>query len=68
MLTRFERFTLNMNEIGLYWHRIAAGEMKHFGLRGSTAVYFVALKSHPEGLTAAALTLLCGKDKSDVSR
>lgn len=68
MLQRFEHFTYNINEISLYWHRIAAGEMKRYGLKGSCAIYFIKLYNHPEGITAAELGPMCGKDKADVSR
>ena len=68
MLTRLENFISNINEVSLYWHRMTAVVMKKHGLRGSTASYFIQLYNHPEGLPAASLCKLCGKDKGDVSR
>lgn len=68
MLSRFERFTYNIDEVSLYWHRIAAAEMKRYGLKGSAAVYLVKLLTFPDGLTAAELVSLTGRDKADVSR
>ena len=68
MLSRFEKFTYDINEIDLYWHRIAAAEMKVYGLKAGTALYFTRLSAHPEGLTAAELAASCGRDKADVSR
>lgn len=68
MLSRFERFTYDINEIDLHWHRIASAEMKRYGLKGGTALYFTKLYQHPEGISAAELGALCGKDKADVSR
>lgn len=68
MLSRFEKFTYDINEIDLHWHRIASAEMKGFGLKGGTTIYFTKLYTHPEGLTAAELGAVCGRDKADVSR
>lgn len=68
MLSRFEKFICDINQIDLFWHRLSASEMKRYGLKGNYAIYFTRLHSHPEGLTAAQLAALCGKDKADVSR
>jgi DNA-binding MarR family transcriptional regulator len=68
MTERFERFTADIFEIYRYWHKIAADEMEKYGLKGSHAVYLVVLYNLKEGVTAARLSQLCGKDKSDVSR
>ena len=68
MLSRFETFIYDITEIDLFWHRIANNEMKRYGLKGNYALYFTRLHSNPEGLTAAQLGTLCGKDKADVSR
>lgn len=68
MLTRSEKFILDITEIDLYWHRLASIEMGKLGLKGSYALYFTRLYSRPEGMTAAELGAACGKDKADVSR
>lgn len=68
MTDRFERFTFAISEIYHHWHKIAAGEMEKYGLKGPHAVYLVTLFNYKEGITAARLSELCGKDKSDVSR
>lgn len=68
MLSRFEKFTYDINEIDLHWHRIASAEMKRYNLKGGTALYFTKLYKNPEGLTAAELGAVCGRDKADVSR
>lgn len=68
MLDRFEKFICDITEIDLYWHRIASAEMKRYGLKGSYAIYFPMLRDSPEGLSAAELAALCGRDKADVSR
>lgn len=68
MIQRFERFSLAISEISRYWHKIAADEMEQYGLKGPHVVYLVTMYRHPEGLTAARLGELCGRDKADVSR
>ena len=68
MVERFERFSLAISEISRYWHRIAGEEMERYGLRGAHSVYLLALNRCPEGVTAAQLSEICGKDKADVSR
>lgn len=68
MVDRFERFSLAISEIWRCWHRIAAEEMGKYSLKGPYAVYFTTLYRHPQGITAAQLGDLCGRDKADVSR
>lgn len=68
MIDRFERFSLAIAEVSRSWHRIAAGEMEKYSLKGPHAVYLTTLYDRPEGITAAKLSELSGKDKSDVSR
>ena len=68
MIDRFERFSLAVSELYRYWHKIAADVMEQYGLKGPYAVYFTALYQYPDGVTAARLAELCGRDKADVSR
>ena len=68
MLDRFERFTFAISYISRYWHKIAADEMEKYGLKSSHAIYLVSMYNYQEGITAAKLCELCGKDKADVSR
>lgn len=68
MLSRFEKFICDITQIDLFWHRLAAGEMKRYGLKGNYAIYFVKLRDNPDGITSARLAAVCGKDKADVSR
>lgn len=68
MVRRFERFTYAMSEISRCWHKIAGEEMQKYGLSGSHSVYLTTLYQHSEGITAAQLGELCGRDKADVSR
>ncbi len=68
MVDRFQRFSLSLFEISRCWHKLAAEEMSKYGLKGPYAIYLVVLQHNPEGLTAARLCELCGRDKADVSR
>ena len=68
MLDRFARFSLAISEIDRCWHKLAAEEMTKYGLNSPHAIYLNTLYCYPEGLTAAKLGELCGKDKADVSR
>lgn len=68
MVDRFQRFSLSLFEISRCWHKLAAEEMSKYGLRGPYAIYLVVLQHNPDGLTAARLCELCGRDKADVSR
>ena len=68
MKNRFERFSFALMSISRYWHKIVANEMESLGLKGPYAIYLVAIERYKEGITAAKLGELCGKDKSDVSR
>ena len=68
MLNRFERFSFAMFEISRCWHKLAGEEMIRYGLKGPHAIYLVTLAQYPDGITAAQLSDLCGRDKADVSR
>lgn len=68
MVERFERFSYAIFEISRCWHKIAAEEMGQYGLRGPHAIYLIIMRRYPDGITAAQLCELCGRDKADVSR
>ncbi len=68
MLERFERFSLAISEISRYWHKLAADELKKYGLKGAHAVYLTTMYKYPDGITVPQLCEECGKDKSDASR
>ncbi len=65
---RFEQFSFALSEITRYWHKLAADEMKKYGLKGGHSMYLLTLAQHPDGITATAISEICGRDKSDVSR
>lgn len=68
MIGRFEVFTLALSELTSSWNKIAAEEMKVYGLKGSCVIYLIALYKIAEGLTAANLCEMCNRDKAEVSR
>ena len=68
MIDRFEKFIYVISDIDRCWHKIAAEVMEGYGLKGPYAVYFTTMYRHGEGITAAQLGELCGRDKADVSR
>lgn len=68
MIDRFERFSFAIFEISRHWHKIAADELAQYDLKGPYATYLTTMYRHTDGITAARLCELCGKDKSDVSR
>ena len=68
MLDRFSRFSLAIAEIDRCWHKLAADEMAKYELNSPHAVYLNTLYEYDDGITAAKLGELCGKNKADVSR
>ena len=68
MLERFARFSLAISEIDRCWHKLAAEEMSKYELNSPHAVYLTTLYRYADGITAAKLGELCGKNKADVSR
>lgn len=68
MVERFERFSFAISEVSRHWHKLTAGEMEKYGLKGAHSVYLLTMYRYPDGITAPQICELCGKDKSDVSR
>jgi DNA-binding MarR family transcriptional regulator len=69
MLDRFAKFSYSVSEIHRCWHKLAAEELAPYGLNSPHAIYLKTLfDAEPEGITAAQLGEICGKDKADVSR
>ena len=68
VIRRFEKFSMAMTEINRYWHKIAADELEKYGLKGPYVVYLTILMRYPDGITAAQLCDLSGRNKADVSR
>lgn len=68
MLERFARFSYAIAEIHRCWHKLAAEELGKYGLNSAHAIYLNTLYNNPDGITAAKLGELTGKNKADVSR
>lgn len=68
MLDRFLKFSYAIYEIQHCWNKIATESMGLYGLKGSYALYLITLRLHPDGITAAQLGSICGRDKADISR
>ena len=68
MIDRFEQFVSYISAILRDIQKIEREEMVKYGLKGAYAQYLVAMRRYPEGLTAAELCEVCGKDKAAVSR
>ncbi len=68
MVKRFEALTLGLSRVTYELNKLAAEELKPYGLKGSYLVYLVALSKYEEGLTSANLCDICHKDKAEVSR
>jgi len=68
LIGRFETFTFSLSKISSSWNKIAAEELKPFGLKGAYVVYLITLYKNPDGLTSANLCEMCNKDKTEVSR
>lgn len=65
------RYELLSGSISSMYHdiqRIERTEMAQYGLKGPHAQCLLAMKKHPEGITAARLCQVCEKDKAAVSR
>ena len=68
MIDRFEQFVSYISAIHRDIQKIEREEMVKYGLKGAYAQYLVAMHRYPEGITAAELCDVCGKDKAAVSR
>jgi len=65
------RYELISGSIASMYHdiqKIERTEMAKYGLKGPHAQCLLAIKKHPEGITAARLCEVCEKDKAAVSR
>lgn len=68
MIDRFGQFTNGILKISKTWNKVAAEEMKAYGLHASHVHYLIVLKQNPKGLTSQEIIDIIQKDKSDVSR
>ena len=68
METRYELISASISSMYHDIQKIERIEMAKYGLKGPHAQCLLAMKRHPEGITAARLCELCEKDKAAVSR
>lgn len=68
MENRYALFSLSISSLYHDIQRLERVEMAKFGLKGPHAQCLLAMSHCPEGVTAAQLCELCGKDKAAVSR
>lgn len=65
------RYELISGSLASMYHdiqKIERMEMAKYGLKGPHAQCLLAMKRHPEGITAARICEVCEKDKAAVSR
>ena len=65
------RYELLSGAISCMYHdiqKIERVEMAKYGLKGPHAQCLLAMKKHPQGITAARLCEVCDKDKAAISR
>ena len=65
------RYELLSGSISCMYHdiqKIERMEMARYGLKGPHAQCLLAIKKHPEGITAVRLCEVCEKDKAAISR
>ena len=68
MENRYEHISASISSMYHDIQRIERVEMAKYGLKGPHAQCLLAMKKHPEGLTAGRLCEICEKDKAAVSR
>ena len=68
MVTRFEQFSGAVACIYRCIQKIERVEMAKYGLKGPHAQCLLAMRHHPEGVTASELCTICDKDKAAISR
>ena len=68
MESRYEMLTAALSSMYHDVQKIERVEMARYGLKGPHAQCLLAMKKHPEGITAARLCEICEKDKAAVSR
>ena len=68
MIGRFEQFYNAISSIQHSITRIERVEMEKYGLKGPHAQCMLVMDRNPEGITAAELCTICGKDKAAISR
>ncbi|MDO4501465.1 MAG: hypothetical protein Q4B60_09390 [Erysipelotrichaceae bacterium] len=68
MISRFEKFSLDIFSIFKNWNDIAGEEMEKYGIKGVSALYLILLNENADKYTVTELAKTCGRDKAEVSR
>ena len=68
MESRYELISASISSMYHDIQKIERIEMAQYGLKGPHAQCLLAMKKHPQGITAARLCEICEKDKAAVSR
>lgn len=68
MENRYELISASISSMYHDIQKIERIEMAKYGLKGPHAQCLLAIKKHPQGITAARLCEICEKDKAAVSR
>lgn len=68
MENRYELISASISSMHHDIQKIERIEMAKYGLKGPHAQCLLAMKKHPQGITAARLCEICEKDKAAVSR
>lgn len=68
METRYELISASISSMYHDIQKIERIEMAKYGLKGPHAQCLLAMKKHPQGITAARLCEVCEKDKAAISR
>ena len=68
MENRYELISASVSSMYHDIQKIERIEMAKYGLKGPHAQCLLAMKKHPQGITAARLCEICEKDKAAVSR
>ena len=68
METRYELISASISSMYHDIQKIERIEMARYGLKGPHAQCLLAMKKHPQGITAARLCEVCEKDKAAISR
>lgn len=68
MINRFEQFSSSICTIYKYLQKLEKTGMEKYKLKGSHTQCLIEIEKHVDGVTAAQLCTLCGKDKAAISR
>lgn len=68
MISKYELVSASVSCIYHDIQKIERVEMAKYGMKGPQAQCLLAMRRHPEGITAARLCALCEKDKAAISR